>query len=79
MNPIETKLDLQMKHVNLLLSKWMGLGLTYAGYYDIKNFLQAILPPCQGDCASLLAVFFCFWFGVISLWVNWFFLKIFTP
>ena len=49
------------------LGEWVGLSLTnpflsyfYASYYDDVGLPCKLLPPCQGDCANLLAVFLIF-------------------
>ena len=52
-----------MQCVNLLLTSGWGLvklsflSYFYASYYNIE-VPHKILPPCQRDCASFLAVFF---------------------
>ena len=61
-NPITTKCNLSMQHVNLLLNEWVGLvklgflSYFYASYYDIEVPCK-LLPPCQGIVQIYLYIY----------------------
>ena len=50
-----------MPHVNLSHGEWVGLSQTFLSYFYVSycdiGVLCKLLPPCQGERPSLLAVF----------------------